>query len=194
VARRRRKWLLTIVGTDTRCRLRLWSAGIDNFYKSALLGSLTVPFNCISLTESTMAQLSIGICETCHKHFEYSIYHCGFGDCAYAYCDRCGRCSLLSVWFQGIPPGTSLKVHGPIEKRIEPKLLPCPCGGAFRAEAPPRCSNGSHALDAALASGYIEQNAPGTLKGWRWQRNWSGVYCIDVEGRAVRDNWRPVSV
>ena len=137
-----------------------------------------------------MAKLSTGNCETCHKDFEYAIYHCGFGDCAYAYCDRCGCCAILSGWFDGIPPGAALKVHGPIEKRIEAMLMPCSCGGAFREDAHPRCSHCSHELDAVLASAYIERNAPGTAKGWAWQRNWSGGYCMDVSGFAVRDNWR----
>jgi len=41
------------------------------------------------------------------------------------------------------------------------------------------------ALSAVTATSYIESNAPGTKKGWRWQRNWSGLYGIVIEGRRV---------
>lgn len=31
---------------------------------------------------------------------------------------------------------------------------------------------------AEKATAWIEANAPGTKKGWRWQRNWIGTYAI----------------
>jgi hypothetical protein len=36
----------------------------------------------------------------------------------------------------------------------------------------------------------FEADAPGTAKGWQWQRSWTGVYFVIIEGRAVYDNWR----
>jgi hypothetical protein len=45
-------------------------------------------------------------------------------------------------------------------------------------------------LSAELGASYIEKNAPGTQKGWRWQRNWSGNYCMVVEDRKVENNFR----
>jgi hypothetical protein len=46
-------------------------------------------------------------------------------------------------------------------------------------------------LSAEVATGYIEKNAPGTSKGWRWQRDWQGTYCIVIEGRRIDNNWIP---
>ena len=40
------------------------------------------------------------------------------------------------------------------------------------------------------ATEWIEANAPGTKKGWRWQKNWTGLYCILVEERVTQDNWK----
>jgi hypothetical protein len=40
-----------------------------------------------------------------------------------------------------------------------------------------------------MATAYIEINAPGTKKGWRWQRNWQATYCIVIENRVVNDNF-----
>jgi hypothetical protein len=35
----------------------------------------------------------------------------------------------------------------------------------------------------------IEADAPGTAKGWRWQRNWTGLYCVILADGVVHDNW-----
>jgi hypothetical protein len=37
---------------------------------------------------------------------------------------------------------------------------------------------------------WIEAGAPRTAGGWRWQRNWQGLYAITIEGRVVRNPWR----
>ena len=83
--------------------------------------------------------IKLGNCESCGRSFEYDLFHCGFGDMAYAYCDRCGQTALLSGWYKHIPEGAHLQVHHAIEPRIEPYLQSCACGGAFRADATPRC-------------------------------------------------------
>lgn len=72
--------------------------------------------------------------------------------------------------------------HHEINSEIEPFLTPCFCGGHFRKGATPRCPDCGMTLSAESATNYIEKNAPGTAKGWRWQRNWSGIYCIAIEG------------
>jgi|SRR5580658_366516 hypothetical protein len=55
----------------------------------------------------------------------------------------------------------------------------------------PRCPQYKHPLSAPIASQYIESNAPGTKKGWRWQVNWHATYCIVIENREVQDNFKP---
>jgi len=45
-------------------------------------------------------------------------------------------------------------------------------------------------LSAELAADYIEAQAAGTAKGWRWQRSWDGCYCIIIENRVTNDNWK----
>jgi hypothetical protein len=133
---------------------------------------------------------SIGTCEHCHQPFEYALVHSGFADTGYGYCDRCGTTALLSGWYEKIPPGAPLRVQGPIEPETESWLKPCSCGGAFRRDAPPRCPHCSAPLSAELATPYIEKNAPGARDGWRWQRNWLGMYAIVIARRTVSDNWR----
>jgi len=77
---------------------------------------------------------------------------------------------------------------GEVSATMVQRLKPCECGGFFRRGASPRCPNCDEALSAELASIYIERNAQGTAKGWRWQKNW--LYCIIVEGKVVNDNFR----
>jgi hypothetical protein len=72
---------------------------------------------------------------------------------------------------------------------MESRLEPCECGGSFRKGGAPHCPNCDEALSAELAASYIEKNAPGSMKGWRWQKNWKGLYCMVVEGRRVDNNW-----
>ena len=62
--------------------------------------------------------------------------------------------------------------------------------GSFLKGAAPRCSHCDEPLSANSAAFYIERNAPGTVKGWRWQQNWSGCYCIVIEGKKVDNNVR----
>jgi hypothetical protein len=136
-----------------------------------------------------MSQGSKGQCQSCTKEFSYRLQHNGFGDSAFAYCDRCGSLASLSGWFAGIPEAAHLKVQGPINPEAEALLAPCACGGTFRAGASPRCPHCLAPLDATAATAYIERDAPGTEKGWRWQRSWQGTYSIVVEERWVQDNW-----
>jgi hypothetical protein len=130
----------------------------------------------------------IGKCGQCGKLFPYDLFHSGFGDFAYAYCDRCGMLSILDGWKP--PEGVKLTIHRMIAPDIEPLLSPCPCGGQFRAGASPRCPHCGSRLSAEEATTWIEANAPGTARGWRWQRNWSGIYAISIERPFVRDNWK----
>jgi hypothetical protein len=133
-----------------------------------------------------------GRCEHCAKTFSYQLYHCGFGDCSYAYCDTCGMTSVLSLWSTKMPKTASdCPSQQEICAELEQYLEPCACGGLFRKGSSPRCPNCRNALSAEVASAYLEKNAPGTKKGWRWQRNWHQTYCIVVEGRQVNDNFRP---
>src|ERR1035438_399911 len=66
---------------------------------------------------------------------------------------------------------------------------PCECGGGVRRGAAPRCPHCHLPLSADLATPYIEMNAPGTKKGSRWQKNWSGIYCIVIEDKRINNNF-----
>jgi hypothetical protein len=44
-------------------------------------------------------------------------------------------------------------------------------------------------LSAAKATTYIERDAPGTAKGWRWQQSWAGIYSIILNGNLVENWW-----
>lgn len=133
---------------------------------------------------------NVGTCECCHQHFAYYLCHCGFGDCVYAYCDSCGKTAILSMWDKRWPNLPDCPVQQEICIAMESHLQPCECGGSFRRGSSPRCPFCSQPLSAAAAASYIEGNAPGTGKGWRWQRNWSGLYCIVIAGNRVDDNFR----
>ena len=130
-----------------------------------------------------------GTCEHCRTEFAYELVHNGFSDTAFAYCDSCGATAILSAWFKKIPPRANYRGHGPVPASAEPFLLPCDCGGRFRGSASPRCPACHQVLSAELARPWIEANAPGSARGWRWQGSWAGLYCVVVAGRATQNNW-----
>jgi hypothetical protein len=138
----------------------------------------------------SMQKDGVGQCDTCRFKFAYQIVHNGFSDSAYAYCDACGMTALVGGWDDNKkPPEAPLKIQGPIQQETERWLRPCECGGLFRADSSPRCPKCRSALSAERATAYIEKNAPGTRKGWRWQQSWRGTYCLIIEGRLVSNNW-----
>ena len=77
---------------------------------------------------------------------------------------------------------------GEIEASWEPYLQACPCGGRFRRGASPRCPSCREKLSATHAATHIEAQALGA-RGWKWQNNWSGLYCL-----AMNDAQNPGSV
>ena len=132
----------------------------------------------------------IGDCEHCKKQFGYYLIHNGFNDSAYAYCDTCGMTELLDGW-KGPKTGEfQMLLHQNITQEVEPFLAPCQCGGFFRAGASPRCPHCRQPLSADRAADYIERQAKGTKKGWRWQRGWTSLYCIIIEDKVVHDVWK----
>lgn len=131
-----------------------------------------------------------GICEHCNRTFRYTLVHNGFNGSSYAYCGTCGLTALLSEW--QLPPGLPVRVppFAPISREVESFLEPCSCGGPSVSGACPRCPHCRAVLSAVHAADYIEAQAAGTAKGWRWQRDWEGCYCIIIENRVVNDNWK----
>jgi hypothetical protein len=73
---------------------------------------------------------------------------------------------------------------------MEAYLRPCECGGAFKKGTSPRCPRCNTPLSAETATSYIEENAPGTNKGWRWQENWHETYCIVIENIMAEDKFK----
>jgi hypothetical protein len=128
-------------------------------------------------------EVSTGTCEHCRQQFGYGLLHCEFSDSIYAYCDLCGKTAVLSLWDKRM-------VHQEMCSGMEPYLTPCDCGGNFKKGSKPRCPHCNNNLSAEFASSYLERNAPGTQKGWRWQRDWSGLYCIVVEDKWINNNFR----
>ena len=135
-------------------------------------------------------ETGIGVCEHCHTEFSYYLVHNGFNDSAYAYCDTCEQCTILTRSHKPIPPGAGLSVYQRISNDVESFLKPCPCGGMFRADADPRCLHCRQVLSPVLVRKYLEGNAPGTKKGWKWQNNWSGIYSIVIANKCVNDCWK----
>jgi hypothetical protein len=130
-----------------------------------------------------------GTCEHCNNTFGLELLHCGFGDCSYAYCDSCGKTALLSGWSKKWPAGIKC-TQAEIPAEMEAHLEDCSCGGRFLKGRSPRCPHCKQPLSADRAASYIEPQAPGTKKGWRWQRNWSDIYGVVLDGLRVVDNFK----
>ena len=129
------------------------------------------------------------MCQACKHTFGYKLLHNGFNDSAYAYCDSCGETAVFSGWSPNVPKGVDIGLHGPLKQAVEPLVQPCKCGGAFQGSAAPRCPHCGERLSVEEATEYLERNAPGTAKGWRWQRRWNGLYAIVIEDRMTKDPW-----
>ena len=132
---------------------------------------------------------STGTCEHCRGTFGYYLIHNGFNESTYAYCAACGMTAILDTNYrdramEGLP------MHRAITAGGERFLTACSCGGTFEVGASPRCPRCRGFLSATVAAGYIEANAPGARSGWRWQKDWQGLYCIVVENRCMMNPWK----
>jgi hypothetical protein len=135
------------------------------------------------------ARRPTGTCQHCKAPFSYRLLHNGMNESSYAYCADCGMTGLLETRDQdrtadGIPPHQAITAGG------ERFLAACACGGRFVPGASPRCPRCRETLSAVEAASWIEAQSPGTAKGWRWQRNWDGLYAIIIEDRMVTNPWR----
>jgi hypothetical protein len=90
-----------------------------------------------------------------------------------------------------VPDSVQVRWYQAISTELEGHLRRCPLAGASRAAPHPRCPYCKQALSADAVAAPIEAHSPGTAKGWRWPRNWTGLYCVIVEDRVVNDNWLP---
>jgi phage FluMu protein Com len=99
--------------------------------------------------------------------------------------------AVLSLWTKQIPTLPAFRGQQEIPVEFEQYLEPCSCGGTFKKGAQPRCPHCNKVLSAEAAADYIERNAPGTKRVWRWQRNWHEAECIVIEKRSIGDNFIP---
>ncbi len=139
-----------------------------------------------------MTEQKIGRCDKCSRQFNYSLMHCGFGDCLYAYCDNCGK----TAFFDDYKPPNELKgfvryssVNYIIPEQLEPFIEKCSCGGNFKHDASPRCVHCKQTLSPIEANKYIKSDPP-DKEGWYWQNNWTGIYAIIIDDNKVNDNWK----
>jgi hypothetical protein len=138
-----------------------------------------------------MNTLKKGDCEHCGRFYRYSLWNSGFGNNSYAYCDQCGLLAIVSdsnSLVEGFP--RKPVDNEEIDKSWEPFLRPCACGGRFRKGASPRCPWCNEVLSPTHAADHIE--AHGSGRGWQWQRNWSGLYCMAIEDPARPGSLRQV--
>lgn len=131
-----------------------------------------------------------GVCDRCGRSFGYHLIHNGFNETCYAYCADCGMTAFMDTYYEDRP---GLPRHRAITSGAERFLAPCECGGSFEPGAAPRCPHCRNVLSANAAATWIEAAAPGTAGGWRWQRNWEGLYAIVIEYRSVHNPWRETS-
>ena len=134
-----------------------------------------------------MIEAHKGSCEHCTNEFRFELIHNGLNQSAYAYCNQCGMVALLDVGSEDRP---GIPRHRAISAEGEALLSGCSCGGRFRSDAVPRCPKCRGALDAAKASEYINAAIQPVAAGWKWQSHWHGLYCMVVEKRFVRNNWK----
>lgn len=127
-------------------------------------------------------------CEHCRASFDIELVHNGFGESSYAYCSDCGKTAILSGWNKNWPRGVKC-TQAEIAPEMEQHLLPCACGGKFSKGNSPRCPKCRQVLSPERAAIYLEDQSPGAKKGWRWQRDWQGIYCVVVSGQSVVDNF-----
>ena len=138
---------------------------------------------------TTMREDGKGHCEYCHAVFAYQIVHNGFNDSTHAYCDRCGLTAILRLGATERRVGKLPDRLTPLPPQLEALLAPCACGGRFRGIAPARCPMCRNALSPDLAATWLEAQAPGARRGWRWQRSWAGLYALIVGERVLFDPW-----
>lgn len=139
-----------------------------------------------------MRELLRGQCEHCGKEFGYYLIHSGFNNSFYAYCATGGMTADFSLYDQRVP--TNLRASQAFQEicvELEPYIQSCVCGGSFKRGSASRCPHCTQPLSAQNAAVYIEGNAPGSSKGWHWQRNWHDTYCIVIENRLVNDTFKP---
>jgi len=129
-----------------------------------------------------MISLKKGDCEHCGRFYRYSLWHSGFGNNSFAYCDECGRLALLNYSNPVVAalPAAAVDCEE-IDASWEAFLEPCACGGRFRKGASPRCPFCKEKLSPMHAAAHIQMQALGAGRAWRWQNNWSGVYCVALE-------------
>jgi hypothetical protein len=94
----------------------------------------------------------------------------------------------LSHWSKQFPRIRA--EFGEIPTEMEPHIGACLCGGHFKKGAYPRCPHCNHELSAELAADWIEHDAPGAAKGWRWQQNWHEIYAIVIGNKRLKDHYR----
>jgi len=157
--------------------------------RQTLIALLCALARALGLKRDSMTEQAVGHCAECAAPFAYRLIHNGFNESAYAYCDRCGMTALFDGWYAAIPQAAHLTLHQRISADVEPFLRSCACGGRFTAGAEPRCPTCIRPLDPNDVTDFIESNAPGAKQGWRWQRNWAGLYAIVIDGRVAPDPW-----
>lgn len=132
--------------------------------------------------KNAMVILKKGDCEHCGSNYRYSLWHSGFGDTSYAYCDQCGMLAIINYsnpHVAALP--TPIAHYAEIDPQWEPLLKACPCGGSFRRGQSPRCPFCNERLSAMHAAGHIEAHAHGAGRHWQWQNDWQGVYCMAID-------------
>lgn len=141
-----------------------------------------------------MFSLLKGDCEHCGQTYRYSLLDATFSDFSYAYCDTCGKLATITYTSSQLVNMPRISApHQVIDAAWEAFLRPCNCGGHFRHNAAPRCMVCLEPLSAVHAASHIEPNFKNSNRSWRWQCNWTGSYCVDIEDPAHPGTVRNVS-
>ena len=86
-------------------------------------------------------------CPKCHQVFsipQKQPYHAGFGEVGAYYCDSCPNLVVFSSYDPQYQAIVGKRVHpwtldAGKARKVERRLMRCPCGGHFRYVAEPRC-------------------------------------------------------
>ena len=137
--------------------------------------------------KSLTDRYKLATCEYCKHEFRFMLIHNGFNDTSYYYCDKCGTTALLDIYDDKYPKKIDKNGNTIYLKDIESFLLKCECSGTFKEKASPRCPHCNELIDPEKFSIFAEYNA---VENWCWQKNWTGIYCIIIEDKVIRNNWK----
>lgn len=134
-------------------------------------------------------------CEPCTARSRARIFHSGFSNVEYLYCNSCCCTAILDFFSERSAILRDLATRGWWSWRasttscsqIEGTLDDCGCGGRFTFEAEPRCPVCQHVLDLASVKRQLDAESWWRSDAWRPRED---GYFLVLEENSVTDPYR----